>query len=521
MPPERPSGGRRPSLRMKRIILVLLLLAGTAMRMYKFPSLPVGLHQDEISEAYESYSLLHTGADRWGYHLPVYFLSWGSGQNVLQSYLSIPVIAITGLTRVGARLIPLLCGILCLPLLFLTVRRWHGEAAAFLALFFLAFSPWQVMLSRWGIENSPLPFFMLLGLFTFGKALDSSSYWVILPSLLPFSLAFYTYGIVVAFIPPLLVFLFLIDPRSIAKAKAAWLSAFGLFSVLSLPIAFFVLKNYITKTNYSFERWLPFSVPLLPITRLAEAEKIESTPFRQNFLFLRHGLYDNTTWFEVPGFHPLPSIVLFLAAIGIAYLGWRLLCERRLSEPFLPWLFACIPLLIGIPLNNSRGIVLFVPLLALAGVGFVVVFDRFRRPACNATWAFVCILLFLIPTIRFIHAYFGRTYASEIADTFYPELPEAFQVVQKLATTSTPVYVSHEITLNYLQTLYFMKIDPSVFQHSGATYNHPDFGPYRFSRASLAETPKPFVFLLRSNESPLCAASNTVNVGQFVVGECR
>src|SRR4051812_45596366 len=97
-------------------LLVFLLLLGTAARIYKFPSLPAGLHQDEISEAYESYSILHSGADRWGYHLPAYFVSWGSGQNVLQSYLSIPVIAVTGLTRVGARLAPLLCGLGTLPL---------------------------------------------------------------------------------------------------------------------------------------------------------------------------------------------------------------------------------------------------------------------------------------------------------------------------------------------------------------------------------------------------------------------
>jgi hypothetical protein len=87
----------------KRIVLVLLLLAGTFMLLYKFPSVPIGLHQDEMSEAYESYCLLHTGADRWGLPLPVYFVGWGSGQNVLQSYLTIPVVAALGLTRVSAR----------------------------------------------------------------------------------------------------------------------------------------------------------------------------------------------------------------------------------------------------------------------------------------------------------------------------------------------------------------------------------------------------------------------------------
>jgi hypothetical protein len=64
---------------------------------------------------------LKTGADRRGHHLPVYFVGWGSGQNVLQSYLDIPAVALFGLTPLGARIVPLIIGILAYrrPIAFL------------------------------------------------------------------------------------------------------------------------------------------------------------------------------------------------------------------------------------------------------------------------------------------------------------------------------------------------------------------------------------------------------------------
>src|SRR4051812_29445262 len=66
-------------------IFVLIVALSTFLRFYRFPSLPTGLLQDEASAGYETYALLLRGTDRWGNPWPVYFPSWGSGQNVLLS----------------------------------------------------------------------------------------------------------------------------------------------------------------------------------------------------------------------------------------------------------------------------------------------------------------------------------------------------------------------------------------------------------------------------------------------------
>jgi 4-amino-4-deoxy-L-arabinose transferase-like glycosyltransferase len=508
----------------KRTALILLLLAGAYLLLYRFPSVPIGLHQDEMSEAYESYSLLHTGADRWGHHLPVYFVGWGSGQNVLQSYLTIPVVAVLGLTRVSARFIPLLCGLLTLPVFFLTLRRWYGESVALVGLFFLAFSPWHIMVSRLGIENSPLSFFMLLGVYTFSLALDSESPWLILPSLLPFVLTLYTYGVVIVIVPFLIPLLMLLDSQAIRRSGRAWCGAVAIFCIGSLPIIFFALKNYVTKTNYGFERWLPFSVPLLPITRLAQVgAETGSNAFLHNLRFFSQGLDDHYfgNWFMIPGRLPIQMIVLLFAVLGLGIQLQSFVRSRRPREPFLPWLIACIPICLFVPLNISRGTALFLPFIALGAFGFVQVFSSIDKPAYRATLTLLCAAFFLLSTVRFMSFYYTRKYADEVRSTLYPELPSALLDVRQLAGPSMPIYITDEMLLNYVDVLFLTKTDPAVFQHSGATPEHPDFGQYRFKRDSFNHKLPPFAFIIKRDESPVCQSPTNLRTdNQFLIGIC-
>ncbi|MGH7534310.1 MAG: glycosyltransferase family 39 protein, partial [Gemmatimonadales bacterium] len=86
------------------LVAVLLIGLGVGLRLYLFPVVPPGLNQDEAAAAYEAYSLLQTGQDRWGNRLPPYFPAWGSGQSVLLSYLTAPFLALFGLSIAAVRL---------------------------------------------------------------------------------------------------------------------------------------------------------------------------------------------------------------------------------------------------------------------------------------------------------------------------------------------------------------------------------------------------------------------------------
>ncbi|RZK51036.1 MAG: phospholipid carrier-dependent glycosyltransferase, partial [Hymenobacter sp.] len=168
------------------LLVGLVVIIGVVVRVVKFPSIPPGLNQDEASSAYEAYALALTGCDRWGNHLPAYFPGLGSGQNVLLSYLMVPVVKTLGLNLVATRLVPLVLGLLSLPLFFGFLRPL-GRRPALLGLLLLAIAPWHFMLSRWALESNILVFWMLLGCFVLARAISTQRRRWIVPALLPFA----------------------------------------------------------------------------------------------------------------------------------------------------------------------------------------------------------------------------------------------------------------------------------------------------------------------------------------------
>ena len=74
------------NIKHKDLIAVgVIILIGCIVRIAEFGSIPCGLNQDEAFAGYEAYSILNYGTDSWGYTNPCYFVSWGSGMNVLES----------------------------------------------------------------------------------------------------------------------------------------------------------------------------------------------------------------------------------------------------------------------------------------------------------------------------------------------------------------------------------------------------------------------------------------------------
>ncbi|HSR34126.1 MAG TPA: hypothetical protein VLY63_26465, partial [Anaerolineae bacterium] len=86
------------------VLLLLALSLGCLARIWEFGRLPPSLNPDEASTGVEARNLYLYGKDRNGIGYPVKFISWGSGQDVLYSYLLIPLVATAGLSPVVVRL---------------------------------------------------------------------------------------------------------------------------------------------------------------------------------------------------------------------------------------------------------------------------------------------------------------------------------------------------------------------------------------------------------------------------------
>lgn len=105
----------------KAIIFFAVLFSGILVRLIDFPNHPSGLNQDEASIGYDAWSILNYGIDRNGVSYPVHLVAWGSGQNALYAYLSMPFIALFGLNVFSVRIVNLLFSLLTIIAVFFII----------------------------------------------------------------------------------------------------------------------------------------------------------------------------------------------------------------------------------------------------------------------------------------------------------------------------------------------------------------------------------------------------------------
>ncbi|MBU0570240.1 glycosyltransferase family 39 protein, partial [Patescibacteria group bacterium] len=161
-------------LRSIKLCLFIILLVATFLRLWKLGSIPSHLTPDEASLGYNAYSILKTGRDEYGKFLPIIFKSFGDYKPGFYIYLTVPFVAIFGLTEFAVRLPGALAGVVAVWLIYKIVKilsfrftslqndnetrklengnkhslrqgQWKLEI---LTAFLLAVSPWHIHFSR-------------------------------------------------------------------------------------------------------------------------------------------------------------------------------------------------------------------------------------------------------------------------------------------------------------------------------------------------------------------------------------
>ena len=212
-------------------------------RLWNLSGLPSGLNQDEAFAGFEAYNLLRTGMDSWLNPWPVYFVAWGSGMNVLYSYLTMPFIALFGLEVWVVRLPQAIFGILSCYLFYRLVSLMFDKRAGLVGFFLITICPWHIMLSRWGLESNLAPFFILSGFYFFARSIKNIRY-LLLCALL-YGLGLYAYA--TAWIYISLTFgaglLYLLWYKRSQRSLFYVFCAGTVFALLALPLFLFILIN--------------------------------------------------------------------------------------------------------------------------------------------------------------------------------------------------------------------------------------------------------------------------------------
>ncbi|MCX6089278.1 MAG: glycosyltransferase family 39 protein, partial [Candidatus Atribacteria bacterium] len=283
---------------------ILILLIGLSVRITSFGSIPPGLNQDEASIGYDAWALMRYGIDRNGFHNPVHFVSWGSGQNALYAYFSMPFIAWFGLNTVSVRMINLCFGILSLLVFFVLIKKSDDEKTSLLSLLLLAISPWHIMISRWGLESNIFPSMILFALYFLMISREKKN--LVYFSSILFALSLYSYGPSYIIVPLLLILISLVFLVRKKITVDRFLGSLGVFLILALPMMLFIMINF-WKLSSVQTAW--FSIPRLAESRLKELAFFQpgvlqsiSANFFTFFRILIYPQDDGLIWNAIPGY---------------------------------------------------------------------------------------------------------------------------------------------------------------------------------------------------------------------------
>ncbi|MFZ2202293.1 MAG: hypothetical protein WAV56_02740 [Microgenomates group bacterium] len=159
----------------KNFLLFLILVLGSALRLYGLSDNPPALFSDEVDIGYQVKSFLATGRDYHGNFLPLKFHSFPDFRTALPIYATTLVSRLPGVTIDSAiRLTPALFSLAAilgiyflvnqLFLIFNLEEKKQKISSGFWAAILLTLTPWHFTYSRIGFELSMLIAFFIWGL---------------------------------------------------------------------------------------------------------------------------------------------------------------------------------------------------------------------------------------------------------------------------------------------------------------------------------------------------------------------
>lgn len=379
--------------------LGLLICLGLFVRFFKADQLP-GLQIDEAMAGYDSWSLANFGKDSALNKWPVYLVSYGTGQSALYAYLSAPFIKLFGLSVVSIRLAMAIVSSGTLLFASWTAYRLsESKRWTFLSILLFVINPWNILISRFGLDANLAPNFLLVGICLLLWGIQASDekkrLFCYIGTIFFVSLTAYAYISSWMLLPFLCIGIswLLIKNQWINWKQLAILG--GVLFVLIVPILLFAYNQFFGVKAYSF---LGLTIPKMPGTQL-EGQSIFNdlplfTALAENiknifsFIFISH-VSDGLIFNSIPGFGVFYYGGLFFFILGCPIL-WRK--QSPLAMLIKCWLISCLPLiLISKPLVHHWNLVFFPVLITMVyGVeGLIVKLSKRNQKAVLAFFAVI------------------------------------------------------------------------------------------------------------------------------------
>lgn len=482
------------SIKLLSFIFVLAFL----FRFYSLGQVPASLNWDEVSNAYNAFSILKTGRDEYGNFLPLYNRSFDDYKPPLYMYLEILPIALMGLNETSARVPSAFFGTMSVFAIYLLTKRLtQNEQTALLSAFFLSISPWSVLFSRVGFEANIGFFFSLLALvlylYSIPRGADKvglKNRIIVLLAALCAGLAMYSYHSVRIFLPIILLVTTLIYYKKVyAIGKKSLLLTIIVGALITLPL--FVLSpreslsgRYATTSLKARVQDLEKSVNLIsqdgsPNSLISNILHNRRAVILQSTLQKYISHYDINYLFtsgdDNPRHHVRTNGLLFLFMLPIIIYGIYIsITLKNKSTYFLiSWLvIAPIPAAFGDAYPHAiRSYLMAVPLIVFA----VIAVRKLQSIAKLALINLILSTIIVTMTIgSFLHNYLVH-YNKEEYGSWQFGYKEAVLSSISLKNNYEKVIIDPAFEQGYIFWLFYSKFDPKTYQVSGNRNNFDKF----------------------------------------------
>lgn len=458
------------------MLITLVLLLGLFLRFWQLGSIPPGLDWDEVSNAYNGYSILKTGQDEFGQFMPILFRAYDAYVPGVLIYLNSLSVFVFGLNNFAARLPNAFLGTLTILGVYLFVREaFKNKGLAILAALFLAISPWHVFYSRINVFATTPVFFVVWSAYFFIKSLENRK-WLVGFSVFS-ALAILSYYSAYIFVPLFTVATFFIFRRKLKLAKrhliliAIPIVVSGIV-LLGLPGGQKRLKGVsafsdpdLMKNSALYSQEEGLVGRFFHNRRLVYGEKFLEGYFSYfDFKFL-FGKSDTVERMVVPGsgfgllyFWDLPFL-----AIGTFLLVKEKSAQSRL---ILVWLLlAPIAGAAALPLSASTRATLMIPAMAIiTAYGFLAIWQKYW-------WAKILLLVLFVNFLLFAHHYFVH-FRIEKAPSWFYGYRELFDWLDSSGKDRRVHFIFRQhdsLDQVHMFLAYYNKIDPAAWQENGGT----------------------------------------------------
>jgi 4-amino-4-deoxy-L-arabinose transferase-like glycosyltransferase len=146
--------------------LLVIIVFAFVLRVVGLTYNPPSLNWDEISHGYNAYSVMTTGMDEWGQKFPIAnFRAYGDYPLPLNLYVTIPFIAVFGLSEFAIRFPHVLLGVLTvIASYFLAIGLTKRKDIALITALLIAIDPWTLFTSRFVLQSNLSIFFLVTSL---------------------------------------------------------------------------------------------------------------------------------------------------------------------------------------------------------------------------------------------------------------------------------------------------------------------------------------------------------------------